>query len=422
MKKYLLVLTLFLLTVNLIAQSPQVFNFQAVIRNSENEVVKNQTVGIQISILQGQEMDSVVYIEKHAPFANANGLVTLEIGNGDVIYSKFDTIDWSQGPYFIKTETDPMGGENYTIVTISQLLSVPYALFASQFDMNEKPYRVMKSTDSGKSLTNSLIYDDGYNIGIGDTMPSYRLSVVHGGSTGICVKSTNSFSVVDIDGYSGDAAIRFKNNGVNQWNIRNNPATDDLQIFELGGGGERMRIENSTGKVVVDGDFTAVGTKAFTIDHPLDPVNKQLKHAAIESNEVLNCYSGNIVTDAKGKAIVKLPDYYEAINKDPRYQLTVVGTFAQAIISQEIKNNQFEISTSIPNVKVSWEVKSIRNDAYMQSHPFQSEVAKTDEQKSSYIENNKSQDLKMVTEQSHFLQSTSSIDDSPISTANSNLK
>jgi hypothetical protein len=233
-----------------------------------------------------------------------------------------------------------------------------------------------------------VIQDATGNVGIGATVaPAYKLDVEHGGSTGIRSKSTSSFSVVDIDGQSGDAALRFQRAGVNQWNTRNNPGTDDYQIFELGGGGERMRIDNTTGKVWVNGDFTAVGVKAFTMDHPLDPTNKTLMHAAAESNEVINFYSGNVTTDASGKATVSLPDYFEAINKDFRYQLTVIGgTFAQAIVSKEVNNNKFEIATNQPNVKVSWEVKGVRNDAHMRKFPFVAVEEKSATQKGQYID------------------------------------
>jgi hypothetical protein len=233
-----------------------------------------------------------------------------------------------------------------------------------------------------------VIQDATGNVGIGpSTAPAYKLDVEHGGSTGIRSRSTASFSVVDIDGQSGDAALRFQKAGVNQWNTRNNPATDDYQIFELGGGGERMRIDNTTGKVWVNGDFTVVGAKAFTMDHPLDPTNKTLMHAAAESNEVINFYSGNVTTDATGKAMVSLPDYFEAINKDFRYQLTVIGgTFAQAIISKEVSNNKFEIATNQPNVKVSWEVKGVRNDAHMRKFPFVAVEEKSAAQKGKYID------------------------------------
>jgi hypothetical protein len=232
-----------------------------------------------------------------------------------------------------------------------------------------------------------VIQDATGNVGIGETTaPAYKLDVLHGGSTGIRSRSSSSFSVVDIDGQSGDAALRFQKAGVNQWNTRNNPATDDYQIFELGGGGERMRIDNTTGKVWVNGDFTVVGVKAFTMDHPLDPANKTLMHVAAESNEVINFYSGNITTDANGKAVVSLPDYYEALNKDSRYQLTVIGSFAQAIISKEVSNNKFEIATNQPNVKVSWEVKGVRNDAHMRKNPFIAEQEKSTAQKGKYVD------------------------------------
>ncbi len=232
-----------------------------------------------------------------------------------------------------------------------------------------------------------VIQDATGNVGIGETTaPAYKLDVLHGGATGIRSRSSASFSVVDIDAQSGDAALRFQKAGVNQWNTRNNPATDDYQIFELGGGGERMRIDNTTGKVWVNGDFTVLGAKAFTMDHPLDPTNKTLMHAAAESNEVINFYSGNITTDANGKALVSLPDYFEAINKDFRYQLTVIGTFAQAIISKEVINNKFEIATNQPNVKVSWEVKGVRNDAHMRKFPFKEIEEKTAAQKGHYVD------------------------------------
>ncbi|MBP8782465.1 MAG: DUF1566 domain-containing protein, partial [Paludibacteraceae bacterium] len=101
-----------------------------VIRNSSEALVTNTTVGMQISILQGSASGTAVYVETQSPTTNANGLVSLEIGVGTVVSGDFTTIDWANGPYFIKTETDPTGGTSYTITSTSQLLSVPYALHA----------------------------------------------------------------------------------------------------------------------------------------------------------------------------------------------------------------------------------------------------------------------------------------------------
>lgn len=113
-----------------LAQLPEKMSYQAVIRNGDNNLVTNSPIGIKVSILKGSESGTVVYAETQAPTANANGLVTIEIGSGTIVSGSFATIDWTSGTYFIKTETDPAGGTNYTIIGISQILSVPYALHA----------------------------------------------------------------------------------------------------------------------------------------------------------------------------------------------------------------------------------------------------------------------------------------------------
>ncbi|MFW5657373.1 MAG: hypothetical protein ACOC0C_07115 [Bacteroidota bacterium] len=130
MKSILTIISAFLLIINSFAQSPEKMSYQAVIRNSSNNLVANSEVGMQISILQGSIGGTAVYVETQTPTTNANGLVSLEIGAGTVQSGDFSTIDWTNGPYFIKTETDPVGGTTYTITGISQLLSVPYALHA----------------------------------------------------------------------------------------------------------------------------------------------------------------------------------------------------------------------------------------------------------------------------------------------------
>jgi hypothetical protein len=117
-----------LLTLSSFAQAPEKMSYQAVIRGANNALVTNQQVGMQISILQGS---TAVYEETQTPTSNTNGLVSLEIGTGTVISGSFTAIDWSADTYFIKTETDPTGGTNYTITGTSQLLSVPYALYAT---------------------------------------------------------------------------------------------------------------------------------------------------------------------------------------------------------------------------------------------------------------------------------------------------
>jgi trimeric autotransporter adhesin len=139
------------------------------------------------------------------------------------------------------------------------------------------------------------------------------------------------------------------------------------------------------GDVFIEGSLAVTGSKNFKIDHPLDPANRYLYHAAIESSEVLNLYSGNITTDANGEAAIALPEWFEAVNKDFRYQLTVVGAFAQAIVGNKIKDNRFTIKTSQPNVEVSWQVTGVRSDPAMLKHPFRVEVEKTASERGHYL-------------------------------------
>ena len=130
MKKIFSICAALFLTVTVFAQSPEKMSYQAVIRNSSGVLVTNTQIGVKISILQDSASGAAVYIETQTPTTNANGFVSIEIGNGTVVSGDFATINWANGSYFIKTETDPTGGISYTITGTSQLLSVPYALYS----------------------------------------------------------------------------------------------------------------------------------------------------------------------------------------------------------------------------------------------------------------------------------------------------
>ncbi len=114
------------------AQAPEKMSYQAVVRDGSDNLVTSTSIGMQISILQGSASGSAVYVERQFPTTNANGLASIEIGNGTVVSGNFTTIDWANGSYFVKTEIDLNGGSSYTITGTSQLLSVPYALFAKK--------------------------------------------------------------------------------------------------------------------------------------------------------------------------------------------------------------------------------------------------------------------------------------------------
>jgi uncharacterized protein (TIGR02145 family) len=130
MRKLYTLLSTVLLSATAFAQLPQKMSYQSVIRNSSNQLVTSHGVGMRVSILQGSATGTAVYVETQTPTTNANGLVTIEIGNGTPVFGTFAGINWFTGVYFLKTETDPNGGTSYTITGTNQLLSVPYAFYA----------------------------------------------------------------------------------------------------------------------------------------------------------------------------------------------------------------------------------------------------------------------------------------------------
>jgi hypothetical protein len=130
MKRIIVFFATILIMATAFAQSPQKMNYQAIIRDNSNALVINQAIGMQISILKDSANGVSVYVETHNVTTNTNGLVSIEIGNGNFVSGAFSTIDWADGPYFIKTETDPAGGVNYSITGTQQFLSVPYAFYA----------------------------------------------------------------------------------------------------------------------------------------------------------------------------------------------------------------------------------------------------------------------------------------------------
>jgi hypothetical protein len=144
------------------------------------------------------------------------------------------------------------------------------------------------------------------------------------------------------------------------------------------------------GAVRVSGDLHVTGTLtkaagSFKIDHPLDPGNKTLSHSFVESPDMMNIYNGNVTTDAEGRAEVELPEWFSALNKDYRYQLTCIGQFAQAIVSKKVRGNRFSIRTDKPNVEVSWQITGVRDDAYARAHRIPTEEPKPKEARGTYL-------------------------------------
>jgi hypothetical protein len=144
------------------------------------------------------------------------------------------------------------------------------------------------------------------------------------------------------------------------------------------------------GDVEIDGDLHVQGllTKlggSFKIDHPLDPANKYLVHSFIESPDMMNIYNGNVVLDERGEAVVELPGYFQALNRDFRYQLTCIGAAAPVYIAQEVQDNRFRIAGGAAGMKVSWQVTGIRQDAWAAANPLVVEPEKGPARRGTYL-------------------------------------
>jgi hypothetical protein len=128
------------------------------------------------------------------------------------------------------------------------------------------------------------------------------------------------------------------------------------------------------------------GAGSFKIDHPLDPENMYLYHSFVESPDMMNVYNGNVTLDAKGEAVVTLPDWFQALNKDFRYQLTAIGAPGPNLyVAEKVKGNRFRIAGGTPGMEVSWQVTGIRHDPYAEKNRIPVEEAKTGADKGRYL-------------------------------------
>ncbi len=266
----------------------------------------------------------------------------------------------------------------------SRLLSVPYAHHAAQADT---------AAFASFSAGGSGWVDDGAAVcletssdwvGVGTASPTHRMHITGNESNPLLyIEKTGSGRGLKVRTVSA-CAIWVENAG-----------NHGLRVSYAGGNGINVTAAGGyggwfNGDGYFNGDLTVTGTVyegggVSRIDHPLDPQNKFLSHSYVDSPDMMSVYNGNIETDEDGLAVVELPDYFSALNQDFRYQLTVLGQFAQAIIAEKISGNQFTIRTDRPSVEVSWQVTGIRKDAWAEAHRVPVEVDKPVDERGLYL-------------------------------------
>ena len=229
------------------AQSPEKMSYQAVIRDANDHLVTSETIGMQISILQGSVSGTAVYVERQTTTTNANGLVSLEVGTG-ITKADFSAIDWSNGPYFFKTETDPEGGDNYTITGTSQLLSVPYALHAKTAEnfLNDQV------DDADADPTNEIDVTTKSGLLVGD---GSDISGLIGTTTGQVPKWDGSaWSLGNDETATGGSlwTATGKNTYYNAGNVGIGILAPDAKLHVKSSEKEVMRVENALDEVRLD--------------------------------------------------------------------------------------------------------------------------------------------------------------------------
>ena len=301
MKKIYTLSTILLITLSVFAQAPSKLSYQAVVRDADNNLLSSQIIGMRLSILQGSVFGNSVYIETQSPISNINGLVSLEIGNGSVIFGALNSIDWSNGPYFIKTEADPEGGQFYTLTESSQLMSVPYALHANTAD----------------SIVGGLIKTE--------TDPVFGASIANG-ITAIDTANWNNHTV-DTDTQLDSADIA--NLGYNAGGITtevDGSITNEIQDLQLVG--NNLTITNN-------GTATTIDLSPY-----LDNTDTQLDSADIAN---LGYNAGGITTEVDGSITNEIQDLQLVGNN---LTITNNGTATTIDLSPYLDNTDTQLDSA----------------------------------------------------------------------------
>ncbi|HSN75945.1 MAG TPA: hypothetical protein VL334_12795 [Anaerolineae bacterium] len=312
---------------------------------------------------------NVPALRLNAPDANSNALVATGNGNGyAVVYAEDVSTVFGYGLYGKSTRGDGVRGLSQNGTGVSgegfdygvEGYGGLYGVFASG-----ETGGVRGESTSGAAFATGVLGK--FNTGISGPGPSS--SGVRGGNSGVGGNGIGVWGEHDGAGYGVYGSTPPGGYGV---------------VGSNGGSNSSGYAGSFNGRVAVIGTLSK-GGGSFKIDHPLDPANKYLSHSFVESPDMMNIYNGNVTTGADGYATVILPDWFEALNRDFRYQLTVIGQFAQAMVAEEIKDNQFRIQTDQPGVKVSWQVTGIRHDPFAEAYRILVEEEKTGDERGRYL-------------------------------------
>ena len=342
MKKTSLLILGLILSAITFAQAPNKMSFQTVVRNIQGKLVLNKSIGVRLSILQSTSTGTAVYVETHTKSSNANGLLTLEVGAGSVATGTFATIDWSQGPYFLQTEMDVNGGTNYTILGVTEFVSVPYAKMAENAN-NAKNSDAVKTLSNGANVGDMNYWNgttwvplnkgtQGQTLTFCDGKPTWAIGGVCPGmitalncssatNNGTLTATTAASGVTSVISYTGGNGGPHNGQIVNSTGVTGLTATLSPGTFANGNGSLTYTI---TGTPAISGTASFalnIGGKTCTLSRPV----------AIAPQNPTSGYGSNI-TDVEGNS----------------YKSVYIGT--QQWMGENLKTAKYSDGTSIPNI------------------------------------------------------------------------
>ena len=349
MKKHFLLFGLLILATITFAQAPQAFNYQAVIRDADGNLLENQAVGIKISLLQGSATGQEVYAETHTTTTNQFGQVDLKIGTGTIVVGQFNTISWASDPYYLQLAVDLTGGANYAVMGTTQMLSVPYALYAEEGSGWEKtengigfrdgkviigtenPVKELtingdlfiKKTTAGNDTMSIYLFEEGFSgiclnylapenrldiNGSYDNAQSNIMTITRAGKVGIGVDTP--VNKLDVNGTIGLSKLEYfnKQNGDNYMNIQGTQSINQWLRFRLGGDPPIGRAGITFSSYDQVHTFLCAFGDGFRINQSLE---------VSETPNFANSVTRMIITNAGNVGIGTI---------NPTYPLTVNGT------------------------------------------------------------------------------------------------
>jgi len=345
----------------LMSQVPNSFTYQAVVRNSSGMPLVNQEISLRISILKGDVFGTFVYVETHIANTNQFGLITKNIGEGDVVNGIFEEIDWSHGPFFLKVEIDISGGTNYSEMGTSQLLSVPYALYAKESENGfSGDYNDLVNKPDFFNWDNNILDDFSGNYNDLNNKPSISLindANISSSALWSSFKISNELSnkLNQSDAYTKTNLQTSGQGSVHYNNITNKPSNLD---------------ENKTDDIIITGNQTIDGVKTFSnttvFSNGINTSNKNIVNVAYPVN--LNDAANKAYVDALETRIENLENLINSLGLTVKdidenfYKIVTIGN--QIWMAEDLRTTKYNDGNSIPKVTDNDEWLSLNSPAY----------------------------------------------------------